>query len=164
MIETLTAAIATAVTTVILPKMAEGAYQKLGEKALEKGGELIKTTRQTVEKKLQESGIFKLLEKAITKPTEANRQVLEAVIVSQMEEDEAFAQRLQELVEQLKPELPELQSILDNALIRGGLEMEGIDIKNEGKPTGKQVIGRNLKVGKNAKFGKISIHNKGEEE
>lgn len=164
MIETIFTVIATAATTIILPKAMETVGEKFGEKAFEKGGQLIQETRQTVQQKLQKAGTFKLLKRAETKPTEGNRQVLEAEIVSQMEEDEAFAQRLQELVEQLKPELPELQSILDNALIRGELEMGDIDIKNEGKPTGKQVIGRNLKVGRNAKFGKISIENKGEEE
>lgn len=163
MIETALTAIATAVTTVILPKAMEAVGEKFGETAFEKGGELIQTTRQAVHGKLEEAGTSKLLERAQTKPTQGNRQVLEAELVSQMEEDGAFALRLQELVEQLKPELPELQSILDNALIQGQLEMEGIEIKNQGKPTGKQSIGKNLKVGKDAKFGKISIENKGEE-
>lgn len=62
----------------------------------------------------------------------------------------------------MKSDFPELQSILDNALIRGELEIDGIDIRNQGKPHGKQSIRKNLKVGQNAKFGKISIENKSE--
>ena len=162
MIETALTAIATAVTTVILPKAMEKMSEKLGETAFDKGGEMIQATRQAVQGKLQEAGTAKLLERAESKPSDGNIQVLEAELVSQMEEDEAFAQRLEELVEQLKPELPELQSILDNALIRGELEMGDIEIENEGKPQGKQSIGKGLKVGKDAKFGNISIKNKGE--
>jgi len=163
MIEATLKMIAKVVTTVILPKAMEAVAEKFGESAFSKGGEVIKATYQLVNKKLKEAGKVQLLESAETKPSQRNKQVLEAEIVSQMEEDEVFAQGLQKLVEKLKSELPELQSILDNALIRGELEMGDIDINNQGKPTGKQVIGKNLKVGGNAKFGKISIENKGEE-
>jgi hypothetical protein len=88
--------------------------------------------------------------------------VLQAELVSQMEEDEEFFDKLQELLRQIASIDPELQSILDNALIRGELEIDDIEIKNVGQPYGKQVIARNLKVGKNAKFGKISIENRDE--
>ena len=162
MIETALTAIATAVTTVIVPKAIEAVGKKVGDTAFDKSGEAIQATRKIVREKLTNAGTDNLLKRAEEKPSEGNRQVLQAELVSQMEKDEAFANRLQELVEQIKPDIPELQSILDNALIRGELELEGIDIKNEGKPHGKQSIGKNLKVGGNAKFGKVSIENKGE--
>lgn len=162
MIETALTAIATAVTTVIVPKAIEAVGKKVGDTAFDKSGEAIQATRKIVQEKLTSAGTANLLERAEEKPSEGNRQVLQAELVSQMEEDEAFANRLQELVEQMKLEFPELQSILDNAVIRGELKIDGIDIKNEGKPYGKQSIGKNLKVGQNAKFGEISIENKGE--
>ena len=160
MIETALTAIATAVTTVILPKAIEAVGKKLGDTAFDKGGEIIKATHQTVKGKLQEAGTVKLLDRAENQPTEANRQVLEAELVSQMGEDEAFAQRLEELVKQLKTELPEFQSVLEDALIKGDLEMGKTTIKNEGKPQGKQTFGKGLKVGGNAKIGDMTIENK----
>ena len=102
MMETALTAIATVITTVILPKAMEALGKKVGDTAFDKGGEMIKATRQAVQGKLQEAGTAKLLERAESKPSEGNIQVLEAELVSQMEEDEAFAQRLAELVEQLR--------------------------------------------------------------
>ena len=162
MIETALTAIATGVTAVILPKAVEAVGEKLGETAFDKGGEGILAIRKAIRDKLTAVGTHVLLKRAEEKPSEGNRQVLQAELVSQMEEDETFANRLQELVELIKPDFPELQSILDDALIRGELEIDGIEIQNEGKPHGKQTIGKNLKVGQNAKFGKILIENKGE--
>lgn len=161
MIETALTAISTAVTTVIIPKAIEAVGKKVGDTAFDKSGEGILAIRKAVQDKLTAVGTHVLLKRAEEKPSEGNRQVLQAELVSQMEDDEAFAKRLQELVEQLKPDIPELQSILDNAQIEGELEMGEIEIKNEGKPHGKQSIGKNLKVGQNAKFGNISIENKG---
>jgi hypothetical protein len=159
MIETALTAIATAITTVIIPKAIEAVGKKVGDSAFDKSSDMVKTTYQTVKGKLEKSGTAKLLERAESNPIERNVQVLEAELIGQMEEDTAFADRLQELLAQLQPQLPELQSILDGALIKGELEIGDIEIENEGKPQGKSSIGKGLKVGKDAKFGNISIKN-----
>ena len=162
MIETALTTIASVVTTMIIPKAIEAIGEKVGETAFDQSGKIIQAIRPVVEEKLVSAGTGKLLTRAEEKPSEGNRQVLQAELVSQMEEDQAFADKLQKLLTEMKSDNPELQNILDNAIIKGELEIDGVEIKNQGKPYGSQVIGRNLKVGKNAKFGKISIENKSE--
>ena len=49
---------------------------------------------------------------------------------------------------------------LQDALIKGDLEIGKTIIKNEGIPQGKQTFGKGLKVGGNAKIGDMTIENK----
>lgn len=93
--------VAGAVTTLILPKVLEKVGEKIGEAAWEKSGQAIQTARETVQSKLQVAGTGGLLVRAETNPTEANMQVLQAELVSQMETDQEFAAQLQELVNQI---------------------------------------------------------------
>jgi hypothetical protein len=105
------------VTTVILPKVLDTVSANIGEAVWEKSGEVIQTTREFVQTKLQATGTAGLLARAEGNPTQANVQVLEAELVSQMEEDREFAARLQELVNQIQSQSPAVQVILDKLRI-----------------------------------------------
>jgi hypothetical protein len=152
--------IASSVMTALIAKTKEKAIDKLIDVSFDKAGEIIKAIYQNVKGKLQQAGSVFLLERAENQPTEGNQEILEAEIINQMKNDETFAQTLERLVTQLNSELPDFQSVLENALIETDLEIGKITIENEGKPQGKQIFGKGLKVGGKTKFGDITITNK----
>ncbi len=96
-----------------------------------------------------------------TNPTEANMQVLQAELVSQMETDQEFTAQLQELVNQIQSQSPAVQVILERLGVRGKLEVGKITQVKEGKSSDKQLIGRNWQVGGDAKVGDITQENRG---
>ncbi len=148
-----------AVTTLLLPKVLEKAGEaigeKLGEAAIEKSGETVQLVRKTVEGKLQAAGTAGLLKRAEEKPTTQNIQVLEGELVNQMEEDRAFSEQLQALIQQLQAESPSLQVILDTVRIKGSAEIGNIEQVSETSGT-EQIVGRNLGVGGDLKIGDIT--------
>ncbi len=150
------------VTTVILPPILAPVGAKIGEAVWEKSGELIQTTREFVQTKLQATGTAGLLARAEANPTEANVQVLEAELVSQMEEDREFAARLTELVNQIQSQSPAVQVILDQLRIRGKLDIGNITQIKEGQTSAKQLLGRDWQVGSDAKVGDITQENRGD--
>lgn len=153
--------VAGAVTTFILPKALEKVGEKIGEAALEKSGAAIKATRETVQAKLQAAGTAGLLARAEEKPTESNIQVLQAELASQMEEDQAFAARLQELVNQIQAQSPSLQVILDGLRTTGRVELGNVKQVSEGQGSAKQLMGRNWDIGGDVKIGDISQESRG---
>lgn len=150
------------VTTVILPQVLDTVGKNIGEAVWEKSGEVIQTTREFVQTKLQSTGTGGLLARAEANPTEANVQVLEAELVSQMEEDREFAARLQELVNQIQYQSPAVQVILDKLRIRGKLDIGNITQIKEGQTSAKQLLGRDWQVGSDAKVGDITQENRGD--
>ena len=153
--------VAGAVNTLIVPKVLEKIGEKIGEAVWEKSGQAIQTARETVQSKLQAAGTGGLLTRVETNPTEANMQVLQAELVSQMETDQEFAAQLQELVNQIQSQSPAVQVILDRLGVRGKLEVGKITQIKEGKSSDKQLIGRNWQVGGDAKVGDITQENRG---
>ena len=131
MVEPLSVAAGTAIA-VMLPKFLEKVGENMGEAAWEKSAEAIQTVHQTVQAKLQMAGTGGLLTRAEANPTEANIQVLQAELVSQMEEDREFAARLQELVNQIQSQSPAVQVILDKLRIAGKLDLGNITQIKEG--------------------------------
>jgi len=150
------------VATVILPPILAPMGAKIGDAVWEKSGELIQTTREFVQTKLQATGTGGLLARAEANPTEANVQVLEAELVNQMEEDREFAARLQELVNQIKSQSPAVQVILDKLRTRGKLDIGNITQIKEGQTPAKQLLGRDWQVGSDAKVGDITQENRGD--
>jgi hypothetical protein len=150
------------VATVILPPILAPMGAKIGDAVWEKSGELIQTTREFVQTKLQTTGTGGLLARAEANPTEANVQVLEAELVSQMEEDREFAARLTELVNQIQSQSPAVQVILDKLRIRGKLDIGNITQIKEGQTSAKQLLGRDWQVGSDAKVGDITQENRGD--
>jgi len=149
-------------TTVILPKVLDTVGANIGEAVWEKSGEVIQATREFVQTKLQATGTAGLLARAEANPTEANVQVLEAELVSQMEEDREFAARLTELVNQIQSQSPAVQVILDQLRIRGKLDIGNITQIKEGQTSAKQLLGRDWQVGSDAKVGDITQENRGD--
>jgi putative protein kinase ArgK-like GTPase of G3E family len=66
-----------------------------------KGGEDLMTA---IREKFKQQGTEGLVTRAENKPTESNVQILEAELVTQMDEDKDFEKKVRELVEQLKKE------------------------------------------------------------
>lgn len=157
--EPLLSMLAGAVTTLLLPKVLEKAGEaigeKLGEAAIEKSGETVQLVRKTVEGKLQAAGTAGLLKRAEEKPTTQNIQVLEGELVNQMEEDRAFSEQLQALIQQFQAESPSLQVILDTVRVKGRVEIGNIEQVSETSGT-EQIVGRNLGVGGDLKIGDIN--------
>lgn len=157
--EPLLSMLAGAVTTMLLPKVLEKAGEaigeKLGEAALEKSGETVQLVRQTVQGKLQTAGTAGLLKRAEEKPTAQNIQVLEGELVNQMEEDRAFADQLQALIQQIQAESLSLQVVLDTVRVNGSAEIGNIEQVSEGG-SAEQVVGRNLGVGGDLKIGDVT--------
>lgn len=157
--EPLLSMLAGAVSTILLPKVLEKAGEsigeKLGEAALEKSGKTVQLVRQTVQGKLQTAGTAGLLKRAEEKPTAQNIQVLEGELINQMEEDGAFADQLQALIQQIQAESPSLQVVLDTVRVKGNAEIGNIEQVSEGRSV-EQVVGRNLGVGGDLKIGDVA--------
>lgn len=144
---------------IVLPKVLEKAGEtigeKLGEAAIAKSSDTVQMVRRTVQEKLQESGTASLLKRAEEKPTTQNIQVLEGELVSQMEEDQAFAAQLQELIQQIQAQSPSIQAVLDTVRIKGSAEIGNIEQVSEGGAA-EQIVARNLGVGGDLRMGDIT--------
>lgn len=151
--------LAEAVATVVLPKVFEKAIDTIGEKisevAITKSSETVQAVRQAVQKRLQTAGTVGLLKRAEEKPTTQNIQVLEGELVNQMQEDQAFAAQLQNLIQQIRAQSPSIQVVLDTVRIKGSAEIGSIEQVSEGGAA-EQVIGRNLGVAGDLKMGDIT--------
>jgi hypothetical protein len=153
--------VAGVITTIILPKALEKVGEKVGETAWDNSGEVIRAVRQAVQAKLQSAGTGGLLARAETNLTEANTQVLQAELVSQMESDQDFAAQLQAFVNQIQSQSPAVQVIIDDLRVRGKLDIGNIKQVNEGQNSAQQSIGKNWLVGGDAKIGDITQENRG---
>lgn len=152
--------IAGVVTTVLLPKALEKVGEKIAETAWDKSAEAIQNVRETVQAKLQTAGTAGLLTRADADPTEANTQILQAEIVTQMQEDQDFATKLQELVKQMQSQSPTVQVILEELRVRGKLEIGNIKQVNEGQSNTEQTFGKNWQVGGDVKVGDVTQENR----
>jgi ribosome recycling factor len=144
-----------AITLLILTKGVEKVGEKLGEAALEKSGAAIQAARKAVQDKLQAEGKTGVLKQAEENPTERNVEKLEAELVSQMEEDQAFAHRLRELVSQIKAQSPSLQVIIDSLRARR-VEMDNVTqrvSKKQGSIT--QLIGSSWQIEEEVKLSDV---------
>ncbi|ACC85237.1 hypothetical protein [Nostoc punctiforme] len=152
--------VAGVVTTVLLPKALEKVGEKIGETAWDKSAEAIQNVRETVQAKLQTAGTTGLLTRAETNPNEVNTQVLQAEIVTQMQEDQDFATKLQELVKQMQSQSPTVQVILKELRVRGKVEIGNIKQINEGQSNAQQKFGKNWQVGGDVKVGDVTQENR----
>jgi uncharacterized NAD(P)/FAD-binding protein YdhS len=122
---------------------------------LAKGGEAIQATRKAVQEKLESTSTHGVLAIAEADPTETNVKMLEAILLSQLKSDPNFTARLQELIEQIQAQSPSLQVVLDTVRIKGNAEIGNIEQVSEGGST-EQVVGRNLGVEGDLKFGDVT--------
>jgi len=153
--------VAGVVTTVLLPKALEKIGEKIGETAWDKSAEAIESVRETVQAKLQTTGTAGLLTRAEANPTEANTQILQAEIVTQMQEDQDFATKLQELVKQMQSQSATVQVILEELRVRGKVEIGNIKQISEGRSNAQQTFGKNWQVGGDVTVRDITQENRG---
>lgn len=114
---------ATAIATLIFSKALETSGEKLGEAASNKIGQLL----NLIHAKFQKEGVEGKLTKAQEEPNEKNKSRFERELAEQMEDDEAFAKQLKELVEQIKAEDEKVsQIILSEIELTGDLKAQGI--------------------------------------
>jgi predicted ArsR family transcriptional regulator len=93
-------ALASPIVTAIANKALEKGGEKLGESAYNKINQMIAAIRDKL-KKVGREGILIDVE---AEPTEDNQSELKTTLEQQMKKDDDFAQKLRELVEQLKSE------------------------------------------------------------
>ena len=153
--------VAGVVTKIILSKALEKVGEKVGETGWDKTGEAIQAVCQAVQGKLQSAGTGGLLTRAEANSNEANTQVLQAEIITQMQEDQDFATKLQELVQQMQSQSPTVQVILEELRVRGKVEIGNIKQVSEGQSNAQQTFGKNWLVGGDAKIGDITQENRG---
>lgn len=153
--------IAGVVTTVLLPKALEKVGEKIGETAWDKSGEAIHSVRETVQTKLQSVGTAGLLTRVETNPTETNTQILQAEIVTHMEEDQDFAMKLQELIQQMQSQSPTVQVILQEFRVIGEVEIGNIKQVNEGQSNAQQTFGKNWQVDGDVKIRNVTQEYRG---
>ncbi|BAS59488.1 Fis family transcriptional regulator [Leptolyngbya boryana NIES-2135] len=153
--------LAGAVTTYIIPKALEKVGEKVGEVALTKGSEMVQATRDAVQNKLKSTNTDGVLAIAEADPTEANLEMLETILLSQMKSDPDFATLLRDFVNRIQSQSPMLQVVLDSVRIKNSVEIGNIEQISEGSAA-EQVVGRNLGVGGDLKIGDIrqSVHRK----
>ena len=147
--------LAGAITTYIVPKALEKVGEKFGEATLAKSGAAIQATRKAVQEKLSATQTAGVLMIAEAQPTETNLKLLETVLLTQMQQDQQFAEQLQALNQQIQAQTPGLQALLDTVRVRGNVEVGNVEQVSETGVT-EQIVGRNLGVGSDLKIGDIT--------
>jgi hypothetical protein len=153
--------VAGVVTTIMLPKALEKVGEKVGETVWDKSGEAIQAVRQVVQGKMLSAGTKGLLTRAEANPNETNTQVLQAEIITQMQEDQNFATKLQELVQEIQSQSLTVQVILEELRVRGKVEIGNIKQVNEGQSNAQQTFGKNWQVAGDVKVGDVTQENRG---
>jgi len=147
--------LAGAITTYIVPKALEKVGEKVGEATLAKSGAAIQATRKAVQEKLNATQTAGVLTIAEAEPTETNLKLLETVLLTQMRQDQQFAEQLQALNQQIQAQTPGLQAVLDTVRVRGNVDVGNVEQVSETGVT-EQIVGRNLGVGGDLKIGDIT--------
>ena len=147
--------LAGAVTTYLVPKALEKVGEKVGEAALAQSGAAIQATRKAVQEKMNATQTAGVLMIAEAEPTETNLKLLETVLLTQMRQDQLFAEQLQALNQQIQAQSPGLQAVLDTVRVRGNVEVGNVEQVSE-TGVAEQIVGRNLGVGGDLKIGDIT--------
>ncbi|MGG6239706.1 Fis family transcriptional regulator [Nodosilinea sp. AN01ver1] len=147
--------LAGAITTYVVPKALEKVGEKVGEAALAKSGAAIQATRKAVQDKLTATQTAGVLAIAEAEPTDTNLKLLETVLLTQMQQDQLFAEQLQALNQQIQAQSPGLQAVLDTVRVRGNVEVGNVEQVSE-TGVAEQIVGRNLGVGGDLKIGDIT--------
>jgi hypothetical protein len=113
MIEPLTAA---AIASIFFSEVFKEGGKALGQGAANTFAQLVNTIRS----KFQAHSLEGILTQAENQPTETNRTIFQTVLQSQIDGDSAFANQLQQLVEQLQAEDPGVRQV-----ILSGIEVSG---------------------------------------
>ncbi len=107
-----------AIASALLFKAFEKSGEKLGEAVSAKIGQLLKLIRE----KFKAEGIEGKLTKAQEEPSEKNKSRLEQELAAQMEDDEAFAKKLKDLLGEIKSD-QHVQIFFKGVDVKGGVEV-----------------------------------------
>ena len=139
-----------AIATLIFSKAVEKGGEKLGEAVADKIGQLVKVIRE----KFKAEEVEGKLIKAEQEPSEKNKSRFERELAEQMEDDEEFAARITQLMEELKSEPKVNQILLKNLKVQGSAEIEEIEQEVIGKGSVNQEALVDVEVGGDLKIGK----------
>jgi hypothetical protein len=145
---------ATAIATLIAKKALEKGGEKLGEAAFQKIGELLTAIRD----KFATEGVEGKLTKVEEDPSDKNQSRLEQELVQQMEDDEAFAAKLQELMAELKSNAQVNQIFFKDVNVEGDAEVGGVEQTTTRGGSANQEAVTGVKVGRNLKIGDVKQH------
>jgi hypothetical protein len=143
--------IAGAIATLVLSEAFKEGGKTLGKGASDKITQLITVIRE----KFRLSGTEVLLTRVEKQPTEPTVAILEAELVTQMSEDKIFAERLAELVKQLES-VGVTRQIAITGINAASLEVGDVIQRTKNNNSTEQVIGSNLEIGGDAKFGNLT--------
>lgn len=146
MVEPLTAAV---IVSLFFSEAVKEGGKALGKGATDTFTQLVNTIRE----KFQAHSIDGILTQAQNQPTEANKAILQSVLQTQMDADEAFEKKLKELVSQLQAQDEKIrQVVLSEIELTGDLQTQ--DIKQKATRSGaveqemiKGVRAQNIDVG-----------------
>ena len=141
----------TAIASLIFSKALEKGGEQLGEAAYKKIGQLLNVIRE----KFKSKGLEGILTQAQDNPIETNKSVFQTVLGTQMEDDEAFAQKLKALMDELKSDEQINQIFFKGINVKGDAEIG--DVEQTATPGGsvRQEAVTEVEVGGNLKIGNV---------
>ena len=116
---------ANVIATTIFSKALEKGGEQLGEAIFDKIGQLLNLIRD----KFQKEGVEGKLTKAQEEPSEKNKSRFEQELTYQMEDDEAFAQKLKALMDELESDGKFNLSFMTKVDAEGKVKTGNINLK-----------------------------------
>ena len=144
-----------AIATLIFSKALEKGGEKLGEAISDKIGQLLNLIRD----KFQKEGVEGKLTKAQEDPSEKNKSRFERELAEQMEDDEAFAEKLKALMNELKSDEQVNQIFFKGVKVKGGAEIGYVEQTTTRSGSVTQEAVTDIKVGKYFKIGNVKQQN-----
>lgn len=142
---------ATAITAIIFSKALEKGGEKLGEAVSQKIGQLLNSIRD----KFHQEGVEGKLTKAEKEPSDKNKLRFEQELAMLMEDDEAFANKLKELMDELKSDEEVNQIFLKGVNVKGSAEIGDVEQTARQGGSVKQEAVTDVQVGENLKIGNV---------
>ena len=144
-------ALATAVTTIIFAEALKEGGKNVGKSASEQVARLLTVIRD----KFKIAGTEGLLTRTQNKPTESNKAIFQAELETQINEDESFSHRIQELMKKLESTGAIKQVMASGIELSADLEAE--DMKQKATPgtSVEQEMLKDIKA-QNIKLGNLS--------
>lgn len=144
-------AVASAVVTLLFSEAFKEGGKALGKGMSDRVAQLISIIHQ----KFQKAGTEGLIARAEKQPTESNIAIVEAELVTQMEDDKTFADQLEKLLEQSE------HTGVTRQVLASGIEASKVEVGNmtqkakQGRSVD-QIMGSNLKIDGDVKFGDLN--------
>ncbi len=139
------------IASLIFSKALEKGGEQLGEAVSDKIGQLLKVIRE----KFKSKGMEGILTQAQDNPIETNKSVFKTVLETQMEDDEAFAQKLKALMDELKSDEQVNQIFFKGVNVKGGAEIGDVEQTTTPGASVRQEAVTEVEVGGDLKIGHV---------